>query len=134
MYLRRCGQTKEKKEGVYWELVESCRTERGPRQRVVAYLGDVAEGQCLAIKQAASGKGYYWQSRLFDERGEPEWVEVDTSRVCVERVRDFGGYWLGLELAGKLDLIPLFERLMPPGREEIPLARDGPDAGPDAAV
>jgi hypothetical protein len=119
MYLRRCGQTKGKKEGVYWELVESCRTERGPRQRVVAYLGDVGEGQRLGIKQAASGKGYSWQSRLFDEQGEPEWVEVDTKRVRVERVRDFGGYWLGLELADKLGLIPLFERLMPVGREEI---------------
>jgi transposase len=120
MYLRRCGQTKGKKEGVYWELVESCRTERGPRQRVVAYLGDVGEGQRLGIKQAASGKGYSWQSRLFDEQGEPEWVEVDTKRVRVERVRDFGGYWLGLQLADKLGLIPLFEQLMPAGREDIP--------------
>ena len=120
MYLRRCGQTKGKKEGVYWELVESCRTERGPRQRVVAYLGDVGEGQRLGIKQAASGKGYSWQSRLFDEQGEPEWVEVDTKRVRVERVRDFGGYWLGIQLANKLGLIPLFEQLMPAGREDIP--------------
>jgi len=87
---------------------------------VVAYLGDVGEGQRLGIKQAASGKGYSWQSRLFDEQGEPEWVEVDTKRVRVERVRDFGGYWLGLQLADKLGLIPLFEQLMPAGREDIP--------------
>jgi transposase len=120
MYLRRCGQTKERKEGVYWELVESYRTERGPRQRVVAYLGDVAEGQRLGVKQAASSNAHHWQRRLFDEDGDPEWVEVDSKRVRVERVRDFGGHWLGLELADKLDLISLFERLMPPGREEIP--------------
>jgi len=120
MYLRRCGQTKARKEGVYWELVESYRTERGPRQRVVAYLGDVAEAERLGIKQAATGNGHYWQSRMFDEQGQPQWVEVDANRVRVERVRDFGGYWLGLELAEKLDLIGLFERLMPPGREEIP--------------
>jgi len=87
---------------------------------VVAYLGDVGEGQRLGIKQAASGKGYSWQSRLFDEQGEPEWVEVDTKRVRVERVRDFGGYWLGIQLANKLGLIPLFEQLMPAGREDIP--------------
>ena len=87
---------------------------------MVAYLGDVGEGQRLGIKQAASGKGYSWQSRLFDEQGEPEWVEVDTKRVRVERVRDFGGYWLGLQLADKLGLIPLFEQLMPAGREDIP--------------
>lgn len=120
MYLRRCGQTRERKQGVYWELVESYRTERGPRQRVVAYLGDVAEGQRLGVKQAASGNAHHWQRRLFDEEGDPEWVEVDTKRVRVERVREFGGHWLGLELAGKLDLIPLLERLMPPGREDIP--------------
>ena len=36
MYLRRCRPTKSKKDHVYWELVESYRTERGPRQRVVA--------------------------------------------------------------------------------------------------
>ena len=87
---------------------------------MVAYLGDVGEGQRLGIKQAASGKGYSWQSRLFDEQGEPEWVEVDTKRVRVERVRDFGGYWLGIQLANKLGLIPLFEQLMPAGREDIP--------------
>jgi hypothetical protein len=29
------GQQKD-----YWQLVESCRSQRGPRQRVVAHLGD----------------------------------------------------------------------------------------------
>ena len=42
MYLRRCrrkvnGQVKD-----YWQLVESYRTERGPRQRVVAHLVEVS--------------------------------------------------------------------------------------------
>ena len=120
MYLKRCGQAKGTKEGIYWELVESHRTERGPRQRVVAYLGDVSEAKRLGVRQAANGKGRSWQSRLFDEEGEPELVEVDAKRVCVERVRDFGGYWLGLELAERLGLIAFLERLMPEGREEIP--------------
>ena len=56
----------------------------------------------------------------FDEEGEPEWVEVDTRRVRAERVRDFGGYWLGLEVADKLGLISLLEKLLPEGREDIP--------------
>ena len=120
VYLRRSGQTKAKKDGIYWELVESYRTERGPRQRVVAYLGDVSEGNRLGMQQAASGTTGSWQNRLFDEEGEPEWVEVDTRRVRVEGVRDFGGYWLGLEVSEKLDLIPLLERLLPEGREDIP--------------
>ncbi len=120
MYLRRCRSTKRNKANVYWELVESYRTERGPRQRVVAYLGDVSEGKCLGTCQAARGATGSWQSRLFDEDGEPEWVEVDTKRVRVEGVRDFGGCWLGLEISERLDLIPLLERLLPGGREDIP--------------
>ena len=120
VYLRRSGQTKAKKDGIYWELVESYRTERGPRQRVVAYLGDVSEGKRLGVQQVASGATGSWQSRLFDEEGEPEWVEVDTKRVRVEGVRDFGGCWLGLEVSEKLDLISLLERLLPEGHEDIP--------------
>jgi transposase len=120
MYLKRCGQTKSRKDGVYWQLVESHRTERGPRQRVVAYLGDVGKAACIGVKQAATDHPGSWQSRLFDEEGEPEWVEVDSKRVRVERVRDFGGYWLGLQLLDKLGLVALLERLLPVGREDIP--------------
>ena len=105
---------------MYWELVESYRTKRGPRQRVVAYLGDVAEPKCIGVQQAARGASSSWQSRLFDEESEPEWVEVDTKRVRVEGVRDFGGYWLGLEISERLGLIPLLERLLLEGREDIP--------------
>ncbi len=120
MYLKRCGQTSVARDGVYWELVESYRTERGPRQRVVAYLGEVGQRSRQGVQQAATGKGISWQSRLFDEEGEPEWVEVDTKRVRAERVRDFGGYWLGLEVADKLGLISLLDKLLPQGREEVP--------------
>ena len=120
MYLKRCGQTRTKKDDVYWELVESYRTERGSRQRVVAYLGEIAKSTALGIEEAATGKVGAWQSRLFDEDGEPEWVEVDTKRVRVEGVRDFGGCWLGLEISERLGLIPLLERLLPGGREDIP--------------
>lgn len=120
MYLRRCRRNKGERDHVYWELVESYRTERGPRQRVISYLGDVGEAKRLGVQQAARGEPGSWQSRLFDEQGDPEWVEVDTKRVRAERVRDFGGYWLGLELADKLGIIPLLERLLPEGREDIP--------------
>src|ERR1700752_3930565 len=39
MYLRRCYRRKDGKRHAYWALVEICRTNRGPRQRVVAWLG-----------------------------------------------------------------------------------------------
>ena len=119
MYLKRCGPSKCKKERAYWELVESYRTERGPRQRVVAYLGDVSQSEYQGVKQAAEEKKGYWQSRLFDENGEPEWVEVDTKRVKVGKARDFGGYWLGLQMLDKLDLNSFLEQTVYHGREKI---------------
>ena len=120
MYLKRCGQSRVAKDGVYWELVESYRTERGPRQRVVSYLGNVGEARCLGVQQAARGQAGSWQSRLFNEEGDPEWVEIDTKRVRAERVRDFGGYWLGLEVAARLGLVSLLDKLLPEGREDVP--------------
>lgn len=120
MYLKRCGQTRSKRDSVYWELVESYRTERGPRQRVVAYLGDIAEAPRLGVKQLATDQVGSWQGRLFDEGPEPEWVEVDTRRLRVEGVREFGGCWLGLHVSEQLGLITLLEQLMPQGREDIP--------------
>ena len=119
MYLRKCRSTKRKKEERYWQLVESYRTVRGPRQRVIAYLGNISQSECVAMKQAAEEKTGTWQSRLFDEKGEPEWVEVDTKRIRVGRVRDFGGYWLGLQILEKSQLIDFLKQAIPHGREEI---------------
>ena len=105
---------------MYWELVESYRTEQGPRQRVVAYLGGIAEGLRLGVKQLAMDRVGSWQGQLFDEAPEPEWVEVDTRRLRVEGIRDFGGCWLGLHVSEQLGLITLLDELMPQGREDIP--------------
>src|SRR4030067_375648 len=102
---------------VYWELVESYRTERGPRQRVISYLGNVGDGRRLGVRQAAGGGVGAWQSRLFDEAGEPEWVEVDTKRVRAERVRDFGGGWLGLGVADRGGFISFFVTFVAGGGE-----------------
>ena len=41
MFLRRCKRKKNGKQHSYWALVESYRTARGSRQRVVAYLGEL---------------------------------------------------------------------------------------------
>jgi hypothetical protein len=120
MYLRKCRKTRGSDQYVYWQLVESCRTERGPRQRVVAYLGDMDQALRLGIVQAAEGKGDLRQESLLDRAVAPEWVDVDVSGVRVERVLDFGAYWLGLELIGRLGIRELLDRLIPTGREEIP--------------
>jgi len=43
MYLRRCRRAKGGKRHAYWALVKSVRTANGPRQQLVAYLGEMDE-------------------------------------------------------------------------------------------
>ena len=124
MYLRRCYRGKDGKRHAYWALVKSVRTAKGPRQEVVAYLGDLDEAGRLGVQQAAdplrdrSGR----QGQMFDGPGavQPRWVEVDFAGVRVDATRDFGGPWLALQLIQKLGLKTLLDRLMPAGREEVP--------------
>ena len=118
MYLRRCFRRKDGKRHAYWALVESYRTNRGPRQRVVAWLGVMDEQGRLGVKHCAEKRPGH-QTDLFRST-EPEWVEVDVKRVRVERSRKFGGPWLGKELLRRLALDEFLEQTLPNGREEIP--------------
>jgi transposase len=118
MYLRRCYRRKDGKRHAYGALVESYRTNRGPRQRVVAWLGVMDERGRLGVKRCAEKQPGY-QTGLFS-RAEPEWVEVDLKRVRVERSRKFGGPWLGRELLRRLELDRFLAETLPNGREEIP--------------
>ena len=122
MFLRKISINKDGKRHNYWALVESVRTERGPRQRVLSYLGDMDEAGRLGIEQAVQGHPRV-QGSLFDEPPRAEWVEVDTTRVHLERGRRFGDVWLALELIRKLGLGELFEDLMPDIHPKIPWAR-----------
>ena len=45
MFLRRFERRKNGKVNTYWALVESYRTAKGSRQRVVAYLGELKAGE-----------------------------------------------------------------------------------------
>jgi hypothetical protein len=118
MFIRPCYRTKNGKRHAYWALLESYRTERGPRQRVVAYLGQLDEAQRAGVTRAAEGRQEALQQRLFDEV-RPQWVEVDAKRVRVENRRDFGGPWLGLQLVEPLGLREFLDRTLPCGRAEI---------------
>jgi hypothetical protein len=93
MFIRPCYRTKNGKRRAYWALVESYRTERGPRQRTVAYLGQLDEAGRLGVKRAAAGTtkacdgrgSSQRQLQLWeDDSPAPEWVEVDTAAVRVE--------------------------------------------------
>jgi hypothetical protein len=75
MFIRPCHRIKNGKRRAYWALVESYRTERGPRQRTVAYLGQLDEAGRLGVRRAAAGESAH-QGLLFDDV-EPQWTEVD---------------------------------------------------------
>jgi hypothetical protein len=124
MYIRKFTRQKDGKVHAYWALVESHRTTRGPRQRIVAYLGEIDASGRLGVKMAAEGKRV-WQGELFEEV-KPRWVEVDIHGVRTERVREFGDIWLALELMKLLGLDEFFHRIMPSGREEVSWAALAP--------
>src|SRR2546422_4066889 len=119
MYLRRCYRSKDGKRHGYWALVESHHSSRGPRQRVVAYLGEMDAAGRLGIHQQAAGAAAVAQRGLFRDVA-PQWVEVDLKRIAVERKRKFGAPWLGLRLSRQLGLVDFLEQTLPAGREEIP--------------
>ena len=118
MFIRSCYRKKNGKRHAYWALMESYRTERGPRQRVVAYLGRLDEAERLGFQHAAEGTTDSQQARF--DKPEPQWVEVDTSAVRVENDRAFGGPWLALGLIHKLGLDQFLKRTIPSGREDVP--------------
>ncbi len=119
MFIRPCFRRKNGKRHAYWALMESYRTERGPRQRVVAYLGQLDDRGRLGVKEAAQGGRRSRQQRLFDDV-QPQWVEVDAARVRVENPVAFGGPWLALELVRQLGLHEFLQQVLPRGEEQVP--------------
>jgi transposase len=112
---RRNGQVVE-----HWALVECHRTARGPRQRVVSYLGDLAADERLDMAFAIAGRQDN-QLELFDDTSLRR-VEIDVHSLRVERTSTFGGVWLGKMLLERLGLDTFFTEHIPQGREDIPWA------------
>jgi transposase len=121
MYLRKSFRVKDGKRHQYWALVESYRTERGPRQRTVAWLGEMDVAGRMGVQRTAENRQEV-QGQLWQEGVSPEWVEVDLRGVRVERVVDFGGPWLGLQLLRQLRLDEFLTGHLPEGKEQIPWA------------
>ena len=128
MFIRPCYRNKDGKRHAYWALVESYRTERGPRQRVVAYLGRLDEEGRLGVQQAASGESKNRQPCLpFSQESscedsheaQPRWVMVNASAVRVENCVQFGGPWLAVELIKKIGLDVFLHQHLPGGRAAI---------------
>jgi transposase len=120
MFLRPHFRTVDGERHAYWALVESVRTERGPRQRVVAYLGDIQEAERLGVQQAAEPRDTRdRQQSLFDEQKLPRHAEVDVSKVRVENCREFGGPWLAWQLIQKLGLEDFLQQSIPTGKADL---------------
>lgn len=131
MFIRQYTCCENGKRQAYWALVESYRTARGPRQRVVAWLGKLDEAGRLGMRRAAETAAKESTPRtvnesqrvLFEEESpepEPRWVEVNAAGVRVENCRQFGGPWLALELIQRLQLDEFLQRAIPAGREHVP--------------
>ena len=123
MFLRKHVRVKDGKRHEYWTLVETYRTAKGPRQRIVSYLGDLTEesqsGYNELVRQVA-GNDQTKQQELFEviKPGEP--VSVYPERIRVERVRDFGDSWIGTSLWRKLQLDKFFNEQIIDGRQSVP--------------
>ena len=118
MYIRKKTRIKDGKRHDYWALVESYRTERGPRQLTVAWLGELDKAGRLGVASAAGGKRGF-QSHLFEKGPEPERVKINANGVRVKNIKDFGRPWLCMELISRLHLDEFFTEHLPGGREHI---------------
>jgi transposase len=126
MFLRRYARRAKGGRHTYWALVESVRTGKGSRQRVVAYLGELGRseqngwtqlGRNLSGKQRPAGS--LFDPPHYDDPSDEEPVLVRLRDVRFERLRDFGDVWMACGLWRLLGLDKLLDGLMTAGREEV---------------
>jgi transposase len=117
MFLRAHARSKDGKPHTYWSLVETVRTPDGPRQKTLCYLGELnssAQSRWLKTVEVFNEQGEAQQLKLFPSdvevpAGDPQVARVLLHRVRLERTRQFGACWLGLELWKRLGLNRFFE-------------------------
>lgn len=128
MYLRSNIRRKDGKTHTYWELVESVRTANGPRQKSVAYLGELTPSERkgwaeLQVRIQDPAIRLLRQASLIEESPSiedvPETVRVRLDGVRTENVRSFGGEWLALSAWKALELNRVLLEKIPEGKEEI---------------
>jgi transposase len=128
MFLRRYRRTKDGKVHTYFALVESVRTDAGPRQRVVAHLGELNHDEERRWQRTVvfhNRQGTAEQLRLFpDDEDIPLPDDPDVVRVRVREVgwtnaRRFGDLWLARWLWHYVGLDRIVARHVPQGKETI---------------
>src|SRR5688500_3432807 len=131
MFLRPNRRSKDGKEHSYWSLVETVRTQDGPRQRTLCYLGELnSSGQARWVKtvEVFNEQGEAQQLKLFPSQVEPppddpQVARVLLNKVRLERTRQFGSPWLGLELWKRLGLDHFCEKAVDEREADVPWSR-----------
>ena len=131
MFLRSHQRSKDGKEHNYWSLVETVRTPDGPRQRRLCYLGELnssAQARWLKTVEVFNEQGESSQLKLFPSEVEPPANDPQVARVLLHRVRlersrQFGACFLGLELWKRLELDCFFEQALDEETADVPWSR-----------
>src|ERR1700730_13261101 len=131
MFLRLNRRTKDGKDHTYWSLVETVRTPDGPRQRTLCYLGELnssAQRRWLKTIEVFNEQGEAQQLKLFPAHVEPppddpQVARVLLNKVRLERTRQFGSCWLGLELWKRLELDRFFADAVDEQEADVPWSR-----------
>ena len=131
MFLRPNHRGKDGKEHTYWSLVESVRTPDGPRQRTLCHLGELNGSdhtRWLRTVEVFNEQGEAQQLKLFPSQVEPppddpQVARVLVNRVRLERTRQFGACYLGLELWRRLELDRFFAQAVDDDVADVPWSR-----------
>jgi transposase len=128
MFLRRYQRSKDGKTHTYYALVESVRTESGPRQHTIAYLGELNHDQERRWQRTVvfhNRQGEDRQLRLFPDDedvvlpDDPDVVQIRLKSVGWTNPRRFGDVWLALWLWKFLHLDEIVDRHVPLEKETI---------------
>ena len=131
MFLRPNHRSKDGKDHTYWSLVETVRTADGPRQKTLCYLGELnssAQARWLRTIEVFNEQGEAKQLKLFPSQVEPPPDDPHVARVLMnkvrlERTRQFGACYLGLDLWKRLELDRFFEGAIDDDHADVPWSR-----------
>src|SRR5947207_9532176 len=128
MFLRRHTRTVAGKQLTYYTLVESVRTEAGPRQQVVAHLGELNSDQERRWQRTVTFYNRHGETKqlsLFPEddavphADDPDVVRIRLDSVGWTNGRRFGDVWLAWWLWRSLHLDEIVARHVPQGKHTI---------------
>jgi hypothetical protein len=118
--LRAQQRSKDGKEHTSWSPVETVRTPDGPPQRRLCSLGErnsSAPARWLRTMEVFPEQGGAQQGKLFPSQVEPppddpQRARVLLNKVRLERTRQFGACYLGLERWKRRELDHFFEQAL----------------------